>query len=319
MKTPLEKQLEKAYQIFKNDHEHLRQKLMDSVNQPQMQETQLEYDYEPEPEQDIIPKRASSGLSLGEIIMDSRIFKIAAGIIIVGIVAIGLKVFTGTDSITCVAFGEVLNKIQNSSYTFDMTTISEGQTQGTGKCMILQPGLMRYDTPELMGGFTSIANFHTGESIIILHGQKTVVNMKDFLESQEIPEDVGPLAMFTNPIENLWNLQDGTETALGEKEIDDQSAVGFKIEQKQDNYTSDIVVWANSQTGMPIQVEITSYNPENPSESMTELMNNFNLEVELDPDLFKMEPRFGWDQVLSAGRSTGLTWPCVLVFAGRIG
>ena len=285
MKTPFEKQLENAYKIFKNDHERLREEMISSVMAPQI---------EPEPEKEYIPKCRSSGPSLGEIIMDSKIFKIAAGIIILGIVAIALKIFTGTNTVTSIAFGEVLNQIHSKSYTFDMTTISDGQTLGKGKCMVFQPGMMRFDTPELMGGFTSIGNLNTNESIIILHGQKIVINMKEYLKTQGIPDQVGPFSMFSNPIENLWNLPDGTQTSLGKKEIDGQTAVGFKIEQKQDSYSCDIVVWANSQTGMPIQAEIISYDPENPSDSMTELMDKFNLDVDLDPELFSMETPEGY-------------------------
>ena len=293
MKEPLEKQLEQAYQIFKMDHERLREKLMDSAIVPQQHEKQS--DYEPEPEQTKVSKLKSSGLSLGEIIMDSKLFKIAAGIVIVSIVAIGLKVFTGTDSLTCVAFGDVLEQIRGKSYTFDITTISEGEVQGTSKGMILQPGMGRFDTSEFMGGMTSITDFRTGESIMIFHGLKNVINMKEYLESQGLPnQDAGPLTMLVNPIENLWNLQDGNEVSLGEKEIDGQSAIGFKIEEKHEDYLCDFVVWADSQTGMPIQVEIITSNPDDPSESMTELMDNFNLDVELDPELFKMQAPDGY-------------------------
>ncbi len=66
---------------------------------------------------------------------------------------------------------------------------------------------------------------------MIIHGQKTVMNLKDIPEIGENAQDIGPFAMFLNPIENLWNLQDGTETVLEEKEIDGQSAIGFKVAQ----------------------------------------------------------------------------------------
>lgn len=285
MKTPLEKQLEQAYQIFNKDHEHLREKILNSVTRQQV---------EPEPEKKDFPVHKNSGPSLGEIVMKNKILKIAAGIIIAGIIAIALKFFTGTGTVTSIAFGEVLNQIHSRSYTFDVTTISEGKTQGAGKCMILQPGLMRYDTPDLMGGFTSIANLNTNESIIIFHGQKTVINMKEYLKTQGITNEFGPLTMFSNPVENLWNLQDGTQTSLGEKEIDGQNATGFKVHQEDEKYPSDIIVWANNKTGAPIRVEINFYNPENPSESMNEVMSNFNLNATLDEKLFSMKPPEGY-------------------------
>ncbi len=288
MKEPLEKQLEKAYQIFNKDHEHLRENVMDSIIKPQIE-------YEPEPEQSFVPKCKSSCPSLGEIIMDSRIFKIAAAIIIVGIVAISLKVFTGTSSISSVAFGDVLKQIRSKSYTFDMKMIRDGQSQGVNKCMMLQPGLARFDAVGLMGGITTISNFVSGESIVIFHGQKTVINMKEYLKIQGIDQqEIGPLDVFLNPVENLWNLHDGTEKPLGEKDIDNQNAVGFEVHQEDENYISDIVVWANSETGVPVRVEVILYNPQNNSESLTMVMDKFNLDVELAPELFSMEPPEGY-------------------------
>ncbi len=280
MKTPLEKQLENAYKIFKNDHERLHEKLVSSVTSPQI---------EPEPEPAYISKRTSSSPSLGEIIIDNRIFKIAAGIIIVGIAAIALKIFTGTDTFTNIAFGDVLQQIHGKSYTFDMTFINEGKVQGTNKCMMLQPGIVRIDTPEIWGGITSISNFNKGERIMIIHGQKIVMNLKDIPEIGEKSQDIGPFAMLLNPIENLWNLQNGTETVLEEKEIEGQSAIGFKVEQKGEDFSGDIIVWANSETGSPVRVEIILYNPENNSEAVSMVLDKFNLDVELDPKLFSME------------------------------
>jgi outer membrane lipoprotein-sorting protein len=305
MKTPLEKQLEKAYQIFNKDHERMCEKLRNSLVGPQAE-------LEPEPEREYIPERRSSGPKLGEIIMDSRIFKIAAGIVIVAIALIGIKFFGGSDVVTCVAFGDVLNQMKNSSYTFDMTTISEGQAQGTSKGMMLKPGIARFDAPELMGGVTTISNFQLGESMIIFHGQKTVMNMKDVPGAEEMPQDSGPFSILLNPIESLWNLQDGTETSLGEKEIDGQPAVGFSVKKEEKDYSGEINVWANKETGIPIRVEINLHNPDNPSESLSEVISNFNLGVELDEELFSMKPPEGYtlayqktlDQTVQKGQSS---------------
>lgn len=282
MKELLEKQLENAYKIFKNDHERLRKNMIDSIREQQVE-------YEPEPEQTIVPNRKSSGPSIGEIIMNNRIFKIAAGIIIVGIIAITLKILTGTNTVASIAFGDVLEHIHGKSYTFDMSFVGEDQVQGTNKCMMLQPGIVRIDTPEIWGGITSLSNFNTGDRVMIIHGQKTVMNLKDIPEIGENAQDIGPFAMLANPIENLWNLQDGTETVLEKKEIDGQSVIGFKVAQNSEEYPGDIIVWANSETGCPIRVEINLYNPENTSEAVTILLNNFDLDVELDPALFSMD------------------------------
>ena len=284
MKTPLEKQLEKAYQIFNKDHERLREKLVNSVTVPQI---------EPEPEQDYVPERRSFGPALGEIIMDSRIFKIAAGIIIVGIVAIALKVFTGTNTITSVAFGDVLNMIHTSKYTFDITNMDGGQQDEPTEMMINKSGILRWDITNNFGGTSFIINLNTGDRLILLHGPKIAAD-RDTVPGSENMEEPNPFDMLANPVENLWNLQDGTETSLGEKEIDGQSAVGFRVKKDEEDYTSEINVWANRKTGIPIRVEIKYYDPQNPSEALIMVMSNFNLNVQLDEKLFSMKPPEGY-------------------------
>lgn len=102
MKIPLEKQLEEVYQIFNKDHARLRRQLLDSVSEPKAEFRQIEP-----------PQR--SGASFGGRIIMSRAIKIAAGIILIGIIAVGIRHFTGSKISTSVAFGQVLRQIQNSS------------------------------------------------------------------------------------------------------------------------------------------------------------------------------------------------------------
>ena len=84
-------------------------------------------------------------------------------------------------------------------------------------------------------------------------------------------------------------MQDGTETSLGEKEIDGQRASGFEVKQEKDGYKSKIIVWANSKTGSPMRVEITFSITENQEESYTKIMDNFNMNAELDPADFTLD------------------------------
>jgi outer membrane lipoprotein-sorting protein len=297
MKTPLEKQLEKAYQIFNRDHARLREQLISSVSKPEAEFGQIE------PPQRIGP-------SLGGRIMTSKAIKIAAGIILVGIIAVGISHFIGSKTSTGVAFGQVIRQIQHSSYTFDMTTIIEGEAKGTIKAMVRQPGRLRWDATELMGGMSAIVDFNTGKRLFLFHGQKTA--MTEIPGAEKVPEGAGPLSLFKSPAENLWNLQDGTEKYLGEKEIDGQPADGFQVQQEGKDYQCEIIVWAHAETGSPIRVEITIYNPENPSESMMMEMSNFDLNTELDEELFSLEPPPGYtlayqktlDETVTATEST---------------
>jgi len=279
MKVPLEKQLEKAYQIFNKEHARLRAQLISSVSEPE-----AEYEH-------IGPPRRDSQ-SLGGRIMTSRAIKIAASIILVGIIAVGIRHFTGSSMSTSVAFGEVLRRIQNSSYTFDLTTIAEGQISGTVKGMVLRPGKFRIDAPQIMGGVSTVADISTKKHLLLFHGQK--VAMTEIPGAESASDGGGFFAFFMRPVENLWDLRDGTEESLGEKEIEGQPAVGFQVHQQDQDYECDIFVWANSETGNPIRVEMTIYNPQDRSQSATMVMGRFNLDVELDEELFSLEVPSGY-------------------------
>ena len=279
MKTPLEKQLEKAYQIFSKDHARLRQQLLSSICEQQTEHEQI-----------VLPR--VTGLSFGGKIMTSRALKIAAGIIIVAIIAAGIRFFAGSKASRSVAFGQVLRHIQNSSYTFDLTTVAEGQSSPVVKGKVLRPGKLRIDAPQVMGGVSSIADVSAKKYLLLFHGQKTA--MTEIPGSEKVPDGAGPFALFLSPVENLWNLRDGTEKSLGQKEIEGQSAVGFQVQQEDQDYECDIVVWARAETGSPIRVEMTTYNPEDRSQSMTIVMSNFNLDVQLDEELFSLEPPPGY-------------------------
>jgi hypothetical protein len=114
------------------------------------------------------------------------------------------------------------------------------------------------------------------------------------MEIPNMPDGAGPFAMLGRPVESLWNLQDGTEKSLGEKEIDGQSAVGFEVRQDAPEYGCDVIVWAQKDSGRPIRVEMHLYDPKDRSQSVTMVMSHFNLDVELDEGLFSLEPPAGY-------------------------
>jgi outer membrane lipoprotein-sorting protein len=236
-----------------------------------------------------------SARKIGRIIMKNRITKFAAGIVVIVIIAVAYNFFTGSGSVTGVAFGEVLQKIHNSSYTFYMTIIDKNEPNEPLEMKVHSSGILRWDDRlKMFGGLTIIADLNTGNRLLLYQTQKTAAYMKDIPGHDEIPDDIGPFDMFLNPIENLWNLRDGTEKTLGEKNIDGQTAVGFEVQREDKKEIGPINVWANKKTGNPIQVEITVYKPVATSESGKLIMNNFNLDAKLDEKLFSMKPPEGY-------------------------
>ncbi len=233
--------------------------------------------------------------NIWRIIMKGRIVKFTvAATILVAVMTILSQLDSSLDG-TSIAFGEVLRHIQNSSYTFDLATVIEGEVLPTvNKGMVLRPGKFRIDAPQIMGGVSTIADISTKKSLILFHGQKTAMTMTEIPGTKSVPKEAGPLVLFLRPVENLWNLRDGTEKSIGEKEIDGQPAVGFQVQQEGKDYQCEIVVWAHAETGRPIRVEITIYNPEDSSQSMTMVMSRFDLDAELDEEPFSLEPPEGY-------------------------
>ena len=219
--------------------------------------------------------------------MLNRIVKIAAAIVITTVVVGIIGHFAGSKPVSGVAFGQVLAHIRNSTYTFDLTTTTEGRVAGTSKGMVRQPGRIRIDDPS--GGGSSISDSTTGKYLLLFHAQKVAMT-----EIPNIPDGPGPFAMFGKPVEDLWNLPDGTEKPLGGKEIEGQPAVGFEVQQDYPEYRCHVVVWAHKDSGRPIRVEMNLYSPKDRSQSVTMVMNHFDLDVELDEGLFSLEPPAGY-------------------------
>lgn len=229
----------------------------------------------------------SAGPNRWRKIMNNRITKLAAAAVIVIGALVVISQFGGSVDVSSVAFGDVLQQILNSSYTFDVTTIGDPK-DGTYHGMILPSVGFRVDCPE--EGVSSITNFKTGEVLVLFHGNKTAIT--ELPDTENLAES-GPFAVFFNSIEDLRNLKDGTEKSLGEKEIGGQPAAGFEIRYESKDYLSDTVVWAHKETGAPIRVEITLHNPDN-LHSVTIVMSNFDLSVQLDEELFSTEPPEGY-------------------------
>jgi len=226
------------------------------------------------------------------IIMKSRIMKLAAAAVIVMAVLVGIHQFGGSIDSGGVAFGRVLEHIQNSSYTFDLAVVTEEGASGTVEAMMLEPGRMRVDMSTGLGRISSIVDVTKNKSLILFHKQKAA--MVETPGTDRYREAVGILALTMKPIENLWNLRDGTPKKLGKKDIDGQSAEGFMVFQEDESFKYQITVWANAKTGIPILVEMVLSSLQDLSKSMRFTMNNFNLDVKLNKELFTLEVPVGY-------------------------
>jgi outer membrane lipoprotein-sorting protein len=224
---------------------------------------------------------------LGDTIMKNRATKIAAAAAVIIVALIGIIQFGDSIGGTSVAFGDVLEYIQTSSYTFDLTVVTEEQAATTVQAMVLEPGRMRVDaTLEAAGTISWIVDTMQGESRLLLHNNRTAYKWIAPGESAQVG---GILVLCTRPVENLWDLRDGTEKRLGRKKINGQIAEGFEVHQKDLYFQHEITIWADAETAAPVLVEIVSTSLEDSPKSVQFTMDNFNLDTELDKELFSFE------------------------------
>ena len=220
----------------------------------------------------------------GRIIMNSRIIKLAVAAIIIIAILVGINQFGTSITGGGVAFGNVIGYIQKHSYTFDL----EGLTMKPIHAMVWELGRIRIDYPPAIevGDYSSITDFNTGQTLLLFHQDKTAVMKKEPV-FKSITEE--PISLCTRPIAELWNVLDGAEEYLGEKEIDGKRVSGFRITKEDQNYSYEITLWADYKKGFPYMVETKAKSLDSSPITITTTMKNFNLDAELDEKLFSLE------------------------------
>ncbi len=227
-------------------------------------------------------------------IMKRPITKLAAAAVIIIAILITINHFGGSIGGGSVAFAEVLKYIQTYSYTFDLTmeTVIEGSPTINIKAMIFELGRVRMDCSVPVGKMSSITDFTTGKTLLLFHENKTAVIKREPVLNKSTGAQ-GMFVLFTRPIDNLWNMRDGTEEQLGEKEINRQAVTGFKVLQEDQYFQYDMTIWADAADGVPRLVEVIS-KPLDGSFSIKWTMENFDLDVDLDEELFSLEVPAGY-------------------------
>ena len=238
------------------------------------------------------------GLNIWRIIMRSKITKIAAAAVIIIAILIGINQLGSSIDESSVAFGEVLGYIQTFSYTFDLSvetaTVNQDPAAFAMKAMVLEFGRLRIDcSTGKVGKISSITDFNAGKTLLLFHQNKAGVIREEPVLNKYTGAG-GIVTFCTKSIENFWNVRDGTEEQLGEKEINGQTVTGFRVFQEDQYFEYDITIWANITTGIPILVEVLSKPLDTSYPSIKWTMKNFNLDVELDEELFNLEVPAGY-------------------------
>ena len=205
--------------------------------------------------------------------MKSPITKIAAVAVIITAVTFGVHHFYG--SVENVAIADILQPFLTArTATFKVTISGEGVPPQEYDGMFMEPCRMRHTQS---GGATVIVDLEQGKFVTLIPQTMQAV----VLEVTNVPEDPGDLNFFReirNRILKAQPLDDESVEFLGEQEVDGQLAIGYHIRKP----GLDGTVWANSETKMPVRMEIRE-------DPMVIAMSNIVFNVELDEALFSLE------------------------------
>ena len=282
MKTPLDNDLNKVYESFNQNHNHLRQTLMASLPERSKQHKRT--------------VRISHALAfIGDSIMTSRITKLAAAAVI--IIAILTAIHFLGSPIEGIAWADVVRPILTArTVVFNVITV-EGENVPITRVMNMGTQRVRNEVLSPDGKTVQaivIVDFDTSRMLSLNPKQKmaALIELKDMPEK---PENI--LETMRNIITELQNDPEVSVEPLGEKEIDGQIAKGFRATGPDGALT----VWADPQTTLPIRMEWKW-------RQMQFVGTDFEFDVVLDKSLFSMEIPEGYSTLPKAALSlTGST------------
>ena len=270
MKTPLDNDLNIAYESFNQNHNHLRQTLMASLPDSIKQHKRA--------------GRIHQALAFtGGTIMRSRITKLAAAAVI--IIAILTTIHFLGSPIEGIAWADVVRPILTArTVVFNV----EGENIPTTRVMNMGTQRVRGEvlSPDGKTVQVIVIDYDTFRMLTLIPNQKkaVVIDLKDIPEK---PENV--LEELRNMVTEIQNDPNVSVEPLGEKEIDGRIAKGFRATGPDGEMT----VWADPQTALPIRME-------QKWRQMQFVCTDFQFDIEMDESLFSMEIPEGYSELPSA-------------------
>jgi outer membrane lipoprotein-sorting protein len=258
MNAHMDKNLDRAYESFKRDHDALRDALMASL-----------------PERATHKRRTGASVRLrrfvGELTMNNRMLKSAIAAAVLIATWLGVHYLGGSIDGASVAWADVLKNIETAKTYMYTRQFEKGDIREVMVVRVMEPYLCRHDYIEGgSGSQAGIMNTQTGKQIN-LHARTKSASISDekdyagreFREYQDLKKD----------------LRDGSEKDLGRVKLDGRETVCFEITKGDQTIT----VWADPDTALPIQIATLS----DQGGRMRTVMSDIRFDVELDPSLFE--------------------------------
>jgi len=274
MKTPLDNDLNKVYESFNQNHDHLRETLMASLSAHSGK------------------RKCNRLINLLQLFirgdtMKVRITKLAAAAVIIIGVFVGLYLLVGPVGVTTVGWADVLENIEAARTVMYIFEIEKGDVKEVFKTRIKEPYLCRKDVIESPYKYkVAIRNAKSNKRMILFPNTKMAV----------INDDEGSPGDEIRAYERLKkDFRDGTEKNLGRVKLNGRETICFEISKE----NRKITVWADPDTALPIQIEEISDENGN---KWRALRSDIKFDIELDDQLF--EPPADYSLLdLKAGRT----------------
>ena len=261
MKTPLDKNLNKVYESFNQNHNHLRQKFMASLPDDSQQQKR--------------EGRISHILAFtGDTIMKNRITKLAAAAAIIIALFAGLYLFMGPVDVASVAWADVLEEMKNvRSVTFK---VIDGRESVFREFTLMKPGYERCVTS--LDTHPISFRDHTRQRTLDIYPES-----KRAVVIQRVGWEASTIRLF-----NYFRWFEDMQNKTGEC-IDDQEKINGKIAQKfvvrEGGHA--ITFWVDPETNLPVKVKFGSVKG-------GRVMKDFVWNPELDESIFIFDPPDGY-------------------------
>ncbi|MBN1942668.1 MAG: hypothetical protein JW849_05170 [Phycisphaerae bacterium] len=223
-------------------------------------------------------------------IMNTRTLKIAAPTTAVATMVI-ISIVWAIGGTPGIAMADVLEQLKTKSYEFVMD-VNEGGAGTIIKGTVLEPCKMRLEQTSGMGPIVSIIDNDTHQSLLLWKRFKAA-NRFDQREKKQVGV-LGFLLLPGRSVSDLWNLQAGEETKLTQKKINGCDAQGFRVTQKNDDYTETITVWADAKTAAPLMVDIIMQPKQVEGQALKLTLRDFKVIQNPNPALFSTDVPEGY-------------------------
>ena len=196
------------------------------------------------------------------------------------------------------AFASVLDNLQKRGYAFTYwDSRADGRLSKAGRAMVLQPGLVRWDMPDLWGGVALVVDAIRHETRWVSPAGRDLGRIQVPKEFEADPNRFQAMAEanpLLGPIETLWDLTDGEQTPLGTATLDGVEVRGYRVERDLTVLDRDIRlvyrIWADVATGLPRELRIDFVDPEGVHETTGTVFKDFDFNAHIDESLFGLGP-----------------------------